>query len=280
MEEFDHISGGADPQGGRRSHQMDIDGADLEPSTRARETCQNTAALWKATLERVIQREVLPRLMRSHTPRREPKGAREQAQGLALREHLDDFVELLLSPDAQAALAYAKALRREGGADHSIFLELLAPAARRLGLLWDDDRCDFMEVTVGLQRLQQILRTLRPEGSGERTGAAARNRILLAPAPGETHVFGVAIVEKFFVDAGWDVRQASETTFVDELKRGWFHVAGFSLSQDSNGDRLAAAIAEARKHSVNADLRADLRSQNACGPRRWRPQAGRHCCPG
>ena len=43
-----------------------------------------------------------------------------------------------------------------------LFLRLLAPAARRLGELWEGDLCTFTDVTIGLSHLQQVLRELSP----------------------------------------------------------------------------------------------------------------------
>ncbi len=259
MDEFEHIAEVAEPQGGRRDHHMQCDGAGMASASRMAGPFAASAGPWKAMLERVIQAEVLPRLMLSHVPRREQAAGREPAHGAShgvqMSGRLDDFVALLLKPEADAALAYVEALQGDGPIDQSVFLDLLAPAARRLGLLWDDDRCDFMEVTVGLQRLHQILRLLSRGESALASDAPLHNRVLLLPAPGETHVFGVAIVEKFFSDAGWDVTRSNEKDFMGALEGSWFDVVGFSLSHDGSIDKLQRAIAGARKRSVNRDLR-------------------------
>jgi len=44
-----------------------------------------------------------------------------------------------------------------GAASDSLFIELLEPAGRHLGEMWDDDRCNFFDVTVGVARLQELL---------------------------------------------------------------------------------------------------------------------------
>ena len=255
MDEFDQFAEGGDPQPGRRDQRIYMgDGENRAPGWLPKSPPERIAS-WIATLEQVIKVEVLPRLIAAHPkpPSGQTPGA--PAHGPALADHLDDFIRLLLKPDGDAALARVAALQADGALSQSICLDLLTPAARRLGLLWIEDDCDFLEVTVGVQILHRILRTLRSDRLANAEGDSLHNRFLLTAAPGETHVFGVAIVEKFFHDAGWDVVRSNETAFMDELKTRWFHLAGFSLSENRNLGRLETAITKARRCSVNPDLR-------------------------
>jgi hypothetical protein len=255
MRDFDHVFEWAEPQGGRPDHHMGVNGVDHEQAPSVADQSPTSATPWKALLERVVETEVLPRLMLSHAPQPEPAVQKNPRHADPMTGHLDDFVSLLLEPEGDGALDYVASLRVGDEVKQSIFLDLLAPAAKRLGALWEDDHCDFMDVTIGLQRLQQILRILSPDRSALAGAAAFHKRALLLPTPGETHVFGVAIVETFLSDAGWDVAQSSETAFAETLASGWFDVVGFSLSQDRNIGRLQTAIAEARRRSMNPDLR-------------------------
>ena len=77
-----------------------------------------------------------------------------------------ELVRLLLAHDVGVASAYVETVRQRGASLEGIFLRLLAPAARELGLLWEEDECDFMQVTVGLCRLHHLLRELSPEFRG------------------------------------------------------------------------------------------------------------------
>jgi methanogenic corrinoid protein MtbC1 len=258
MEEFDHTSEMGEPHGGRRDHRGDSDGVDMGQSAHMAGVFTRAANPWKARLERVIHREVLPRLMLSLGAQgslETKQDQHHQQDGPSLAVWLDDFVHLLLKPDPDEALTFVEKMRAEGGVNHAIVLELLAPAARRLGNLWDHDDCDFMEVAVGVQRLQRILRVLSPVRSCGEGGDGGRSRVLLLPAPGETHLFGIAIVEKFFQDAGWDVTQSNEHDFLGKLSASWFDVVGFSMSYTRNRERLQNAVAAARRRSANPDLR-------------------------
>jgi len=255
MEECDHLSEMAEPQAGRRDHRADMEAVDMSQSAHVSDVFPRSARLWKARLKRVIHAQVLPRLVLAHISQGEMEAKRDQEVEASLSSWLEDFVKILLKPDPDEALAFVQKMRAKGGVNHAIFLELLAPAARRLGSLWDNDDCDFMEVAVGVQRLQRILRVLSPVRTGGEGGDGGRNRVLLLPAPGETHLFGIAIVEKFFQDAGWEVTPSNEHDFLDKVAASWFDVIGFSMSYDREVESLRHAVAAARRRSANPDLR-------------------------
>jgi methanogenic corrinoid protein MtbC1 len=255
MEECDHLSEMGEPQAGGRDHTADIEAVDMSQSAHMSGVYPGSASLWKARLERVIHAQVLPRLVLAHVSQGAVEAKRDQQVDASLSSWLDDFVTVLLRPDPDEALAFVQKMRAEGGVNHAIFLDVLAPAARRLGRLWDNDDCDFMEVAVGVQRLQRILRVLSPVRSGGEGGDSGRNRVLLLPAPGETHLFGIAIVEKFFQDAGWDVTPSNEHDFLDKVAASWFDVIGFSMSYPRETEALRHAVAAARRRSANPDLR-------------------------
>ena len=255
MDEYEHVSEMGEPQRGRRDHQPDIDAMDMGHATPTAEERPRSASVWKARLERVIHAQVLPRLIKAHAAQDSLETKQDQQPAVSLSDWLEEFVRVLLKPDPDAALAFVERMRDQGGVNHAIFLELLAPAARRLGSLWDNDDCDFMEVAVGVQRLQRIHRVLSPIPSGGEGGEGGRHRVLLLPAPGETHLFGIAIVEKFFQDAGWDVTRSNEHEFLDKLATSWFDVLGFSMSYTRDATKLRNAVAAARRRSANPDLR-------------------------
>ena len=255
MEDFDHVPERGEAQGGRRDHRAHLEAVDMGPSAHMGGVFHRSASVWKAKLEWIIHAEVLPRLMQSHFSHDEVEKKQAQKVGATISHWLEDFVRVLLKPDADEALAFVEKMRAEGGVTHAIFLDLLAPAARRLGSLWENDDCDFMEVAVGVQRLQRILRVLSPVKADGEAGDGGGNRVLLLPAPGETHLFGIAIVAKFFLDAGWDVTQTNEHDFLEKVSTSWFDVVGFSMSYHRNRDQLRAAVAAARRRSANPDLR-------------------------
>lgn len=69
----------------------------------------------------------------------------------------------------------------------SLYLDLLAPAARHLGELWCADACDFASVTLALGRLQKVMHQLSPAFEGDVQHREHGRRALLVPVPGEQH---------------------------------------------------------------------------------------------
>jgi methanogenic corrinoid protein MtbC1 len=124
--------------------------------------------------------------------------------------------------------------------------------------MWENDLCDFVDVTVGLSRLQTLLRDLNPAGGLdlEPAGEGGR-RILLVPAPGEQHTFGISMVQKFFRMSGWDVWGGTFGVNVDvlELVRCEpFAVVGFSISTEGRLPALKGQIATLRRESCNPSI--------------------------
>ena len=166
-------------------------------------------------------------------------------------EDVLEFARLVLHEDDATLERSVAALRGRGIPVQAIFLDLLAPVARHLGELWERDLCDFTEVTVGLGRLQQVLR----DNSAEY--APPGRRILLVPCPGEQHTFGLSLVAEFFHRAGWDVSTnfgATEISPAALVKQDWYDVVGFSLGSETSLTRLSECIAEVRKASLNKAL--------------------------
>jgi len=208
-----------------------------------------------AGLARTIEGEIIPRLVLARRAAGHDGGQRGH---LVLDAgHTEQLAELLLHQDGAVALAYVDAIRSEGASLGSIYLDLLAPTARRLGELWHEDRCNFFEVTLGLCALHQVLRSLAPGTLRGGKGGSRAKRILLVPAPGEQHTFGLIMVGEFFRRSGWDVRFETPETIADlsRLVRGdWFAVVGLSLGCSTPMKCVAPAILAARRASCNRGL--------------------------
>jgi methanogenic corrinoid protein MtbC1 len=206
---------------------------------------------WRGSLGRVIETEILPRLLLAH------RGA-DSRESLVAREgegelDLTTFVELLVAPQADRAREYVEKLGR-ANCPESVLLDTLAPAARCLGQLWEVDQCDFVEVTVGLRRLHDALRVLIPDFDDIQPEVEGTGHALFLPAQGETHVFGLTMLDRFFRRAGWRTRLTETAGHLDHLRREWFDIAGFSLSCDRYLAPLAEAVSNARSASLNNSI--------------------------
>lgn len=210
-----------------------------------------------AWLVRTIETEIIPRLMLAHqAPACGDAVPGGGADGISAAD-VAAFASQVLLKEAGAALAHVESMRADGTALETIYLELLAPTARRLGVMWDEDLCDFTEVTVGLWRLQQVMYDLSPVFQSHADKASAMRRAMLVPAPGSQHTFGLFMVAEFFRRAGWDVRgepTVSATALVEATRRDWFDLVGLSVGTDLHIDALASVILALRKASLNPTI--------------------------
>jgi methanogenic corrinoid protein MtbC1 len=125
-----------------------------------------------------------------------------------------------------------------------------------MGDLWLADECSFIDVTIGLARLQQVVRELSPSFEPELAEARPTRRALLLTAPGEQHTLGVSMVEQFFRRAGWEVAAPpkGEASAVNLVRKEWFTMVGFSVSCVELLDGLQSTIRSLRHTSRNPDL--------------------------
>lgn len=210
-----------------------------------------------ALLARAIENEIIPRLMLAHRSPNACLTPPEAASDELNQEDVQEFAKLVLSTEEDLALACVVAMRARGISVETIYLDLLAPVARYLGQLWDQDLCDFTEVTMGLSRLHRVLREFSPAFSRSSDCSANGRRILLLPAPGEQHTFGLVMVAEFFRRAGWDVAGGPWEAGGDPsvmVQREWFDVVGFSMANQGHVDELRECIGKVRKSALNPNV--------------------------
>jgi methanogenic corrinoid protein MtbC1 len=208
-------------------------------------------------LVRAIETEIIPRLILA---RREDgaelRGVTVAPQGIK-PANVEEFTAIVLRQDATYAVTFIDAMRAQGVSVEQVYLSLLTPTARRLGDLWVSDLVDFTQVTIGVGRLQQVLRYYSPEFVEELDSPQLGRRVLLLPAPYEQHSFGLIMVAEFFRRAGWEVwsdtAQANQDVVL-LVGHQAFAVAGFSLSSAERIDGLAAQIRAVRRASMNRSI--------------------------
>jgi methanogenic corrinoid protein MtbC1 len=206
----------------------------------------------QAVLSRALEDEVIPRLLTANRLRE--LAALEENSGGITEEHIDALVQLVLQGEATA---YVEALRAKGLPAHLLFLDLLAPAARKLGQLWEEDSCDFADVTLGVMRLRHVMRVLGAALESETVASPAAPRVLLFQAPGEQHGFGLAMVTQFFSAAGFRVRTepAPASAELLALVAGeWFGLAGVSVACADHAPAVGQLLADMRRVSRNQRL--------------------------
>jgi MerR family transcriptional regulator, light-induced transcriptional regulator len=143
---------------------------------------------------RTLAREVVIRLSRSSALGTAAEIAAETAE-------VEACCSALVGPDPELALAMARQALAEGLSFDALCETRLAPAARRLGTLWEEDRLSFAEVTLAANRLFSVLRSLAHRPTPR---ADTRFAVFTVP-PGEEHVLGVTMAAERARGAGWDV---------------------------------------------------------------------------
>ena len=228
------------------------DSKDVSPAAPRRRHLHDTAGASLDLLVRTVEAEVVPRLVLA---RRAALATPPAGAGTSLSfADIAEIVDLVLMQEAPAACAFVESLRARQVSSASVYLHLLAPAARHLGDLWTEDRVDFTQVTVGLIRLQQLLRAVSPEFQEAAPRAARMARVLLVPAPGEQHTFGLVMVAEFFHRVGWLVSGGPESAGVDPVamvRAMPFAMIGISIGSHTRLNGVARLIRAVRRASRN-----------------------------
>jgi hypothetical protein len=156
---------------------------------------------------------------------------------------------------------YINRLIDQGADVEPLYSEVFEPAARRLGDLWDDDRCDELGMTLALGRLQLEVRRLRHTLVRDDYATRPGHAVLVALQPGEPHGLNATMSSELFERDGWDVSCAfpGSDALLNELVRGrWFDVLELSSSGASCRDRQLQAmrltIRSAQAASLNPAL--------------------------
>jgi methanogenic corrinoid protein MtbC1 len=200
-----------------------------------------------ASLARLIEIDVVPGLILAHRTQ-----IREDFAPSS--ETIEEFTALVLAEDSPALSAYIENLHLQGASFEALYLGLLSATARRLGEFWETDIVDFTAVTIGLWRLQELLRNFSPVFQTEGAKPAHGHRALLLSTPGEQHNFGLAMLGEFLFRDGWSIAGGpglSMTEISKLIKNQFFSLVGLSLSHERGLDALTETIRMIRRDSSN-----------------------------
>lgn len=167
---------------------------------------------------RSLAREVVERLSRAHA-----------AAAEAPPDEVAQFCAALSGEDPQKADRMARAALEAGLSFDELCETCLAPAARRLGTLWEADEMSFAEVTLAANRLFGLLRRLAHRPAPR----ADSPFVVFAAPPGEEHILGVSMAAERARGAGWDVVLfigLDHDTLVARIAEAAPDVIGLSLS--------------------------------------------------
>jgi methanogenic corrinoid protein MtbC1 len=200
----------------------------------------------------MIESEIIPRLLMAHASgasRNKPKRSRPIAA-----EDASAFAMLPLRLEAAGLLEEVDAFIAEGSSVETICLELLAPAARMLGEMWDRDECDFLDVTMGLWRLQEVMREIAARSPADLPSLKVPRSVLFSPMPGDQHNFGTLMIEEVFSRAGWQSEalvRPDRRDLLDRLGQRPFDMVGLTLARDWPSGAVTDLVRAMRNASAN-----------------------------
>jgi methanogenic corrinoid protein MtbC1 len=218
------------------------------------------AAQSPAALASIIESEIIPRLLIAHLPpafRPDSRAPGSDGEAAVAPDDVVAFAARSLDREVADLLEDIEAMLARGVGADSVLIDLLAPAARQLGTFWEEDRCDFVDVTMGLWRLQELTHEVATRLAPSRVRGARQKRgrrALVATLPGDQHQLGVLIVTEFFRAAGWQVTTAfdqPEAALADSVASESFDLIGLTVTQEWQLEVLPPLIETLRTASRN-----------------------------
>ncbi|MFN6934894.1 MAG: B12-binding domain-containing protein [Tsuneonella sp.] len=212
-------------------------------------------------LSMLIENLVIPKLIAD----REDAGIRLSEQGFAeivgtdrkrpiTSDDVEAFTALTLSSEADTLLDFVDNCLATGSSVEAIYIELLAPSARRLGEFWENDSGDFVEVTMALWRIQQIVRELALRVPPPVRACHGQRSALFSTMPGEQHSLGTLMIAECFQRAGWDTEvliEPSRSELTGRAANRRYDLVGLTLTNDCPSGTIIGLIKSIRSASSN-----------------------------
>ncbi len=203
----------------------------------------------------VLEGDIIPRLLMAHVV--DGSFATKEERSKINAQDTQTFAALPLTLEAPDLLSEVDRFLGQGLSVEDVYLDLLAPAARHLGELWDRDECDFVDVTMGLWRLQEVMRdiSLRAPPGGARHGPS--RYALFCPVPGDVHSFGAQMAEEVFARAGWHsevLLKPQRRELLDYVAKNPVDLIGLSIASNCPTSGLAGLVKAIRSVAQNPNL--------------------------
>jgi methanogenic corrinoid protein MtbC1 len=216
-------------------------------------------------ISKLIESQIIPRLVANQTMRTRVAAcnngvawpdARESKPGAPIFSASDihQFAQLSAQDNPEAMLDFIDVQLSQGQSVETIYVELLAPAARKLGNDWEDDRLGFIDVTMGLWRIQEILRQLSSRRSPLAKHLRRRRSALFTPMPTDQHSLGTLMMGDCFERAGWSTEVLIEPSHSElnvKCAGQHFDLVGLTVSCDCSTDLLRSVVRTIKSVSKN-----------------------------
>lgn len=195
-------------------------------------------------LRRTVEGDLLPRLLLVHNAGPIPPRLAARAADLLPQAEFQRLMEMLLgsAPDQDLA-GLLEGLLSDGHSADAVFVDLLAPAARRLGTLWEEDDCNFVEVGLACSRLQRSVRRISSQ-LGALSPLNSKGTVLVMGLPGEEHTLGPVLVAELLYQDGWSVVLGEPFAPLGDY--AGIDIVAFSLARTDHWRQARRAIARVR----------------------------------
>ncbi|MGF7162907.1 methanogenic corrinoid protein MtbC1 [Rhodoligotrophos appendicifer] len=179
-----------------------------------------------------------------------------QTRTAAERHRVDRFVEALFEGEVEECECIVDSAMDEVGDPQRVVEVLFEPTAQIIDHAWRNDERDFLKITAAMYRMQRVFRrltSLHPPAADIEPVRCA----LLAPAPGEQHMFGLSVVDDAFRRAGWDVDCCGceeEAAMFSLAAANEYRVIGLSISTDRVAPDISSIVGRLRCTSRNKSV--------------------------
>ena len=202
-----------------------------------------------------IQEEIIPRLLMAHRHKASIVKKAEFKNAPRILEitarNVEELSQMLLNGEMSASKSYLRTLIEEGVSVEQIYLDLLQPIARRLGVCWENDSLDFATITLAVWHINQLMYYLSPEFLQNPVGQGkSKGKILLFPSLGSQHTLGLFMLAEFFRKSGWEVfadPAFSEQDIFSTIEERDFHIVGISIGSYDQKESTKKLISDIRR---------------------------------
>ncbi len=163
------------------------------------------------------------------------------------------LAEAVLDDDPAARHRIVAELLNSGIANSDFICSYVRDTSRYLGDLWAGNRISFVDVTIGVARLQETVRSLRSRDSLKLVSKNGPEILLIVPKD-EDHLIGAFVATEEFEKLGCFVHLSigqSSREIVDLAKHHNFDMIGISISSSRTIKSATRIIASLRKSLHN-----------------------------
>jgi MerR family transcriptional regulator, light-induced transcriptional regulator len=206
----------------------------------------------------LIEGEIIPRLLMAHR-RGVPDIEVRPVSGPShvTKRDIAILAELALDQEASTLITHVNGIIKRGVSPEAILVNYLGAAARLLGVQWDNDDISFIDVTMAVWRLQEVVHDLAARIPAAAIADEGAMRSLFSVMPGDNHGFGTIVVDECFRRNGWNSRcltAVDEDQLLGIVAAEKYDLVGLTVSCDHHLTDLPRLIAAVRAASANPHL--------------------------